>query len=204
MKNSRKNSRFIGASIIAAILASLCCIAPFVAIVAGISGLATTFSWLEPIRPHLMVISGLILGYAFYLAYKPKKEINCDCENKKEQFMNSKIILWSVTIVSILLFAFPYYSSKFFPNLNKPVTSQKINFRTASIKLDGMTCEGCENIVNYSLISQKGVVNASSSYKTGIVKVQFDSSKTSLNRIKNRIEETTNYKVKKLLTRSTQ
>ncbi|MEC3965274.1 hypothetical protein VM932_07290, partial [Muricauda sp. SYSU M86414] len=36
----------------AALLSSFCCITPVLALVAGTSGLASTFSWLDPIRPY--------------------------------------------------------------------------------------------------------------------------------------------------------
>ena len=39
-------------SILTAITASLCCITPVLALIAGTSGVASTFSWIEPFRPY--------------------------------------------------------------------------------------------------------------------------------------------------------
>ena len=38
--------------IIASLGASLCCITPVLAVLAGSAGLASTFSWLDPFRPY--------------------------------------------------------------------------------------------------------------------------------------------------------
>ena len=48
--------------VLAAVAASLCCIAPVLALLAGTTGVAATFSWLEPFRPYLIGFTILILG----------------------------------------------------------------------------------------------------------------------------------------------
>jgi len=65
--------KWIGAGMLAAIAASLCCITPVLAVLVGLGGIASTFSWLDPLRPYLIGFTVIILGYAFYAAYKPKK-----------------------------------------------------------------------------------------------------------------------------------
>src|SRR3990172_10982156 len=90
----------IGAGILSAIAASLCCITPVLALIAGSSGIAATFSWLEPARPYLIGITVLVLGFAWYQKLKPKKaEVDCDCEgDKKPSFMQSNKFLGIVTV----------------------------------------------------------------------------------------------------------
>lgn len=46
-----ENKGLIGASVLSAIAASLCCITPVLALVAGSSGLAYTYGWREPFWP---------------------------------------------------------------------------------------------------------------------------------------------------------
>lgn len=60
----------MGAGLISAIAASLCCITPVLALVAGSSGIAAGFSWLEPARPYLIGITILVLGFAWYQKLK--------------------------------------------------------------------------------------------------------------------------------------
>ena len=68
-------------AIVSAFAASLCCIVPAFAALAGIGGLASTFSWIEPFRPYLIVVSIAVLLFAWYLQLRPKKiEADCDCE----------------------------------------------------------------------------------------------------------------------------
>ncbi|MCF6243353.1 MAG: hypothetical protein L3J74_18705, partial [Bacteroidales bacterium] len=50
METEKTSKRLLGAGIISAVAASLCCITPVLAIIAGSSGIAASFSWLEPLR----------------------------------------------------------------------------------------------------------------------------------------------------------
>ncbi|MFN3695162.1 MAG: mercuric transporter MerT family protein, partial [Ignavibacterium sp.] len=108
-----KDKLLSSGGIITALLASLCCITPVLAVLGGLSGIATTFSFLEPLRPYLIGLTVIVLGYAFYKAYKPKKgtDIDCACEADdlsadkagKPKFINSKKFLWMITAVSAIL-----------------------------------------------------------------------------------------------------
>lgn len=60
--------------VFAAIGASLCCITPVLAVLAGSTGLASSFSWMEPFRPYLIALTVLVLTYAWWDKLKPVKE----------------------------------------------------------------------------------------------------------------------------------
>lgn len=81
----KSDKKIIGAGLLTAIAASLCCITPVLALVAGTSGLASTFSWLEPARPYFIGLTILVLGFAWYQKLKPKKQIDCNCETEENQ-----------------------------------------------------------------------------------------------------------------------
>ena len=105
---------YVSTGFFAAIASSLCCIAPLIAMFGGVAGAASTFSWIEPARPFLIGISIIALGLAFYQAYKPVAVDDCNCEvPEKKSFLKSKSFLWVVTVLSILMFSFPYYSNNF-------------------------------------------------------------------------------------------
>ncbi|MEL0215875.1 MAG: mercuric transporter MerT family protein, partial [Burkholderiaceae bacterium] len=70
----KTDKKLIGAGLLTAFAASLCCITPVLALVAGTSGLASSFSWLEPARPYFIGLTILVLGFAWYQMLKPKKE----------------------------------------------------------------------------------------------------------------------------------
>ena len=195
-----KSNRWIGTVLFAAVVASLCCITPVLAVLGGLSGIASTFSFLDPLRPYFIGFTVIVLGFAFYNAYKLKKsnEIDCKCEpESKKSFIISKSFLWFITIVAIVLISFPYYSQVFFPNSqNNVVTNNAENIVKAKLEIEGMTCTGCEESVNYALKEETGVVNAASSYETGIAYVEYDSAKVDAEQLKRTVEDKVGYKVK--------
>jgi mercuric ion transport protein len=104
-----KEKAFVGASVIAAIAASLCCILPivFVLVGAGIAGAAAFFAtW----RPILLVITFLLLALGFHFAYRKHAcESGTACEHPTVA-RAGRIWLWIATAFVILFAAFPYYS----------------------------------------------------------------------------------------------
>lgn len=189
--------------LLAAIASSLCCIAPLLAIIGGVSGGASMFSWVEPFRPYLIGVSALALGYAFYQAYKTKPVDDCGCEvPEKKSFLNSKGFLWGVTLVSILLFTFPYYANVFYSSPQDQgvagVTAHdEQEVSTVKLWVTGMTCGSCENHVNHALASIEGVLSSETSFDDGTTVVKFDPSKTDVQSFSTAIEEETGYTVDK-------
>ncbi len=57
-------SGLAGAGMLSAIAASLCRITPLLAFISGVSGLASTFSWMDTYRPYLIGITIIVLGFA--------------------------------------------------------------------------------------------------------------------------------------------
>ena len=138
------------------------------------------------------------LGFAWYQKLKPKKEIDCECEeDEKLSFWQSKKFLGIVTVFAALMLAFPYYSGIFFPDNNdtQTIIVKETDVTEARLTIEGMTCTGCEHHVNHSLTSKEGVIEVSSSYETGIAKVKFDQSKVSVEELASEVEKETGYKV---------
>ena len=172
--------KIIGISVLTAITASLCCVTPVLALIAGASGIASTFSWLEPFRPYLIVITILVLCFAWYQKLKPQKEIDCECDKEeKPKFIQSKVFLGIVTAFAIIMLAFPYYSGIFYPNTEKQIVLvDKVNIKTTEFKINGMTCASCEEHVNHQVNKLNGIVNSKASYESGNAIVEFDKTKT--------------------------
>ena len=201
--DSKKSKSLLGLSLLTAITASLCCITPVLALLAGTSGMAATFSFVEPFRPYLIGLTVLVLAFAWYQQLKPKKDIDCDCETEdlpdgkaeKPKFIKSNLFLGLVTVFSFVMLAFPYYSAIFYPE-NKakiqPQFTKSINNLTLNVK--GMTCESCNLHVENTLAQLPGYINAKADYKTGTVKVEFDASKSSEKEVKDAVNST-GYKI---------
>tara|TARA_R100001369_G_scaffold73412_1_gene101975 strand:- start:1229 stop:1822 length:594 start_codon:yes stop_codon:yes gene_type:complete len=192
----KTENKLIGTSLLTAITASLCCITPVLALIAGTSGIASTFSWIEPFRPYLMGLTILVLGFAWYQKLKPKKEIDCECEtDEKPKFIQSKKMLGIVTAFIIIMLAFPYYSGIFYPNTEKQIiVVDKSYIVTTEFKISGMTCASCEEHVNHEVNKLNGIVNSKASYENGNAIIEFDRTKTNEKQIEKAINST-GYKV---------
>ncbi|MGV3629891.1 MAG: mercuric transport protein MerTP [Bacteroidota bacterium] len=193
MKNNRS---LIGIGTLLAFTSSLCCILPILTILGGVGGLASSFSWVEPLRPYLIGATGLILGFAFYRAYKPQKQDECGCTPEKKKFMETKKFLWGITILSALLISFPYYSHIFLPENKQNSSYAPENVREKTFHILGMTCEACENHVNHSFQSQDGVIKVSSDYAKGKAFVTYDLTKVSIKKLALVSEKICGYKVR--------
>ncbi|NER17541.1 mercuric transport protein MerTP [Spongiivirga citrea] len=192
----RSESKFIGAALLTAFTASLCCITPVLALIAGTSGIASAFSWIEPFRPYLIGLTILVLGFAWYQKLKPQKEIDCECEtDEKPKFIQSKKFLGIVTVFAIVMLAFPYYSGIFYPNTEKQIIIvDKSDIKTTEFKISGMTCASCEEHVNHEVNKLIGIVNLKASYENGNAIIEFDKTKTNETEIEKAINST-GYKV---------
>lgn len=192
----KSGNKLIGASLLTAITASLCCITPVLALIAGTSGIASTFSWIEPFRPYLIGLTVLVLCFAWYQKLKPQKEIDCECETgEKPKFMQSKIFLGSITVFAIIMMALPYYSGIFYSNKEKQmIVVDKSDIKTTKFKISGMTCASCEEHVNHEVNKLNGIVNSKASFENGNAIIEFDRTITNETEIENAINST-GYKV---------
>ena len=192
----KTNNKLIGAGLLTAIAASLCCVTPVLALIAGTSGLASTFSWLEPFRPYFIGLTILVLGFAWYQKLKLEKQIDCNCETaEKPKFIQSKIFLGIVTVFAIVMLAFPYYSSVFYPKTEKQIiVVDKSNIQKVEFTINGMTCASCEEHVNHEVGKLAGIISSNTSYEKENAIVEFDNSKTNISEIETAIN-TTGYSV---------
>ena len=199
MKTENKTSKGAATTgILAALAASSCCIPPVIAAIAGVGGISSSLSWMEPLRPYLIGLAIIAIGYAWYVHLKPKKDDDCGCDiDDKPKWYQTKGFLIGITIFAAVSISFPYYSGIFFSDnsVNKTIIVKESDVVEATITIDGMTCSCCEHHVNSTLHNSVGVIEASSSYETGIATVKFDKSKTSINELAKTVEKETGYKV---------
>lgn len=195
---SKSNKTLIGSGIITAIAASLCCITPVLALIAGTSGMASSFSWMEPFRPYLIGFTILVLGFAWYQKLKPRtaEEIQCACEeDEKPSFWQSKKFLGIVTVFAVLMLAFPYYSPIFYSDNKKEVVIvNAADIQTIQLDIEGMTCPACDSYVAHAAQEVEGVIEANADHTTGKAEVKFDNTKTSKEAVIRAIDKTS-YKV---------
>ncbi|WP_394994016.1 mercuric transport protein MerTP [Emticicia sp.] len=188
----KTDNKLISAGLLTAIASSLCCITPVLAIVAGSSGVASTFSWLEPFRPYFIGMTVLVLGFAWYQKLKPTNQIDCNCETtQKPNFMQTKSFLGIITVMSVLLLSFPSYAHIFFPKTeSRAIIILTSEIQKAEFTIKGMTCSGCEHHVKTEINKLKGIVEVVVSYEKGNAIVKFDSKQTNIKEIEKAINST--------------
>ena len=188
----KTDKKLIGAGLLTAIAASLCCITPVLALVAGTSGLASSFSWLEPARPYFIGLTIVVLCFAWYQKLKSKKQIDCNCEmEEKPKFMQSKMFLGIVSSFAVIMLAFPYYAHIFYPKTERQsIVVDKSNVQTFEFSISGMTCASCEEHVNHEVNKLLGTIKSTSSFEKGNAIVEFDNSKTNISEIEKAINST--------------
>jgi copper chaperone CopZ len=188
----KSENKLIGAGLLTAVTASLCCFTPVLALIAGTSGIASTFTWIEPFRPYLIGLTILVLGFAWYQKLKHKKEIDCECDtDEKPKFLQKKTFLGIVTAFAIIMLAFPYYSGIFYPNTGKQIiVVDKSDISTTEFKISGMTCANCEEHISHEVNKLNGIVNSKASYENGNAIIEFDRTKTNETEIEKAINST--------------
>jgi len=190
---------FTGAGVLSAIAASLCCITPVIALIAGSSSIAANFSWIEPARPYLIGLSIAVLALAWYVKLKPSKtnDMDCNCETTtKTPFLQTKTFLSIVTVFAVLMMTFPLYAKVFYPKPKTQAAAVAVvdNKQQVNFTIQGMTCEGCEEHVNNEVSKVKGVLAYKTSYASRNGLVTFDKSKVDVKSIEAAINRT-GYKV---------
>jgi len=180
--------------VLSAFAASLCCITPVLAFFSGASGLASTFSWMEPARPWLIALSIGLLGFAWYQKLKPRTvdEIRCDCDDeRKPTLLQSRRFLGIVTVLTALMITFPWYGSMLYPE-NRTNTGIVSTDQVTSVayRIEGMTCASCEKHIAHGVSEVEGVIDVTTDYRTATVVVRFDRGRTSDTAIHEAIDAT--------------
>jgi copper chaperone CopZ len=189
--------KLISTGVFTAIAASLCCITPVLALIAGSGSIASTFSWIEPARPYLIGLTIAVLGFAWYKKLKPTPVDDCGCAIvEKPRFFQSKTFLLLVTLFAALMLAFPAYSKIFFSNNNnnESVAVERPNISTVKLEIKGMTCEACEQHIYHEVNKLSGVIQSAVSYSNKNAVIRFDSLITNTQKIIEAVNKT-GYKV---------
>ncbi|RUT73311.1 mercuric transporter MerT family protein [Ancylomarina longa] len=170
-----KKKTSIGTAVFSAVSLKLCCWGPLLLTgVAGVSGSSVYFSWFITLKPYLLTIAFLSLGYAFYQVYKPKKT-DCNCETDKKVFFKSKLYVWLVAVFVILMTLTSYFPQLFYQSQQKEVIIiEQSNIDTIKFDIEGMTCSGCEENINHSVNKFDGILEINTSHKRGTSEIKFD------------------------------
>ncbi len=196
----KSSGAFTGAGVLSAVAASLCCITPVIALIAGSSSVAANFFWLEPARPYLIGLSATVLAFAWYVKLKPAKptDIDCNCETSpKVSFLQSKTFLLLVTVFAVVTITLPLYAKMFYPTpkVEAAISAVEDNKQQVSFTIQGMTCEACEEHIDLELSKVAGVLSYKTCYSEKNSLVTYDKSKVEVKNLEAAINKT-GYQVK--------
>ena len=179
-----KDKALIGASLIAGIAASLCCILPIVFALAGV-GIVGASAFFAAWRPFLLAVTFFFLLAGLYFAYRKPKQ-SCApgsvCE-KPITRRTGRIGLWLAIAIVLVIAAFPYYSETVanFVLFGKGQSADaSSHLDRASFVVDGMDCNACATAIEKKLIHLNGVQNATVSYDQKQAIVEFDRQKITI------------------------
>ncbi len=180
--SSRGRAWGITGAILAAITASVCCIAPLVLLGLGISGAwIGTLTALEPYRPLFAVLTVGFLGFAFYRVYRKPRAEECQdgtyCANPRSNTIN-KTVLWIVSVAIMALLAFPYAAPHLFASA--PLASRTSQTATVVLAVENMYCDTCPITVDKSLRQVPGVVDAQVTIEPPQAIVSYDPTKATV------------------------
>lgn len=100
--------KVLAGSVVAAVGASACCVGPVVLSLMGAGALGAATVRLEPLRPVLLLSTGVLLAAAFAAEYRrPRCGPDGSCPPASTR--RSKGLLYAATAVVMLLVLFPYY-----------------------------------------------------------------------------------------------
>ena len=108
---STEKASLIGGAL-AAIVASACCLGPFVLVTVGISGAwIANLGALEPYRPYALALALVCMGFAYRRIYRAQSAEACEgdtiCAAPRTRTIY-KVIFWAVSALVLVAFGFPY------------------------------------------------------------------------------------------------
>ncbi len=191
-RNKKLTNLPILGSLVLAIMAHMCCIAPIVMALLGVGG-GGLFSKFANFRPYLMGMTGFFLGLAYYLTYKRRK-VRCDdgtCKIRSVPRWN-KISLWAATILVIFFLAFPHLVGSL--NIGSRNDPMKGEVSEITITVKGMTGSGGELNIENAIKKLDGIIMVKAYHKKGKVDIKFEKGKVNINHIVEAINKS-GYKV---------
>ncbi len=156
----------LAGSLIAGLLASICCIGPLVLGAVGLGSLGFA-SALAPLRPWFLGLTAVLIACGFYLAYRPQSTETCAPDEACAAPVSrrgQRVALWCVAFLAVALATYPSWGARFGRQTS---TSSMVAAASDVVALDveGMTCAACEGGIERELVKVPGVVSATASFE---------------------------------------
>lgn len=170
--------------VLSAVMSSSCCWLPLLLLFVGVSG-AGVAAVLEEYRAYFATATLGFLGVAFYLTYRQKRventdDQNCCADSGKHSTchsLNTSIVrrdssmktlqrasLWTATAIAVAFLFFPNYLSVLSGSDKTPSETAD---EQLTIRLEGMTCEGCSVLARKAIEGVPGIEAVRVDFKQG-------------------------------------
>jgi len=108
----------LAGGLIAAILASVCCLGPLVLVMVGVSGAwISNLTLLEPYRPVFIGVALVFMGLAWRRIYRAPAAAQCEpgtlCALPQTNRVY-RVMFWTVSALVLLALGFPYLAPLFY------------------------------------------------------------------------------------------
>lgn len=194
--NPAKSAGFVAvvAGLSAALLGSLCCAGPLLAILLGVSG-ATALAGLGKYHPLFLAAAGLVFLVSGVYFWHPKKV--CSLPDQKNQLWKNLAIaagLFALTTFVIYQVLIPMMSTSAFPTQHAK-SLNLTGLHEATLAIDQMECAACVGTIQNSIARTPGVMDAQVSYEKKQASVIYDPTKTDVQYLVDSVAKT-NYQAK--------
>lgn len=180
---------YLASGLLAASIASLCCIGPPSLIALGIGGLAAASAF-EPLRPLFASIAIIALAFAWR---RTLKRSSC-ASGGRGASGNRKILnitlLSLATALSVGLLAFPLISESLLEARNRHATAVQAEGERLVASIPSMDCSSCALTIQRKVADLAGVESADINYPTKLAEITYDPTKIDEARILEAIEST--------------
>jgi len=137
----------------------------------------------SPEGPWLLGLTGLFLGFAFYLAYHGLPRSTRGSEDRghaSSSRRTQRFSVWIVAVFTVVLATSPQWSSamRMHGEISPPNPPAPAPSTSGAVTLDvkGMTCPHCEGHVKQELLRVQGVTSAKVNFATQRAVVEFKKS----------------------------
>jgi copper chaperone CopZ len=158
-----------GSAVVAAGLASICCILPLGLGVLGLSG-AMISAFFEPLRPYMLALAGLLLALGFYLSFRAGKTREVCSTDSMTASRAARPTLFIAVAATVGLALFPSMVS--LASGGQETLPAEVESKVVLLQVVGMTCETCASQVRTQLLDLPGVIDVAVSYERGVAAVR--------------------------------
>ena len=176
--------RGAGGGAIGALIASVCCLLPVLLLIAGVS--VTAGLTVSKYRPFFLLLGVLFVVFYILVNLHSRAQV-CAC-SFKEIFMKERRFV--LTTSGAFLALFVVINILILPLLTGIMDAggaanlgNESSIKGVELKISGMTCPSCADVIEEVLIKKAGVLRAEVSYEEGKAAVLFNPDKISVDEI---------------------